>query len=839
MIEIKNLNKYFNKSKSNQIHVINDVSLSLPSSGMIAIFGKSGCGKTTLLNVIGGLDKFESGDVLIDGRSIKTKTDDIRNESIGYIFQNYNLDNNMTIFDNVATSLRLLGITNKEVIRERVMSALENVGLEKFALRKPQTVSGGQQQRVAIARAIVKGSDIILADEPTGNLDEENTYMVMDILKAISKDRLVLLVTHEEKLVNEYCDKIINIVDGKIVSSIDGTGEGSFDSTTRNKIYLGDYEKNEINVNGFNITIYGEPLSIEKSLVMVNDGKKVLFYSTDPDIKVLNESSGIKLVDGKKEDNLKHTTTDIDMSKLAHIEGKNVGNIFTFGRSFLDGYSTTIGKRTAGRKALIALLIIFAMAMVIITGITGANIKSLGMSVASDIVYIDVKSYYDSKGLEATQNAISDILAQDEVINGTFLKCTNNYIGGYDKETHGIIKLGSFNTANIDTLYGLDIAFFKKSLKSINENMIIMGRMADKDSYNEVVVSTALGDLISAQIGFSSSEGYENVIGMTLDATGYANYVDVVSNEDRKASTACKIVGIVVDSSPNAYYSDIALATQYLFGTDVLRVPAIPYSMFHVIEPDYAEPAEGEVIVSNNVMTTDYEHYNVGDSYQMKGLGSYGNFVVKAIYGNDEEYASWFAVCNDNDYIKLSRVFAENEYGYSWYYVMSLDVKSSNINKVKEYIQSKYQNIVISLPSEEYKTQIRSLIPKLAGFLAVAVVMCLCLFFIMKASTMSRVREIGIYRAIGVKKGNIIFKFFAESLCFITLTILIGFLVMSGIFWYMMSFGAVIYTKVYYPVWLGIALLIVLYGISTFVSILPVMTLMNKRPAAILAKYDI
>ena len=151
MITIKNLNKFFNKKKSNEIHVINNVSLKLPSKGMIAIFGRSGCGKTTLLNVIGGLDKFDSGEVLIDDENIKKHTDDIRNERIGYIFQNYNLDYNISIYDNVATSLQLLGIKDKKEIEKRVMAALDNVGMQKYARRNPQTVSGGQQQRVAIA----------------------------------------------------------------------------------------------------------------------------------------------------------------------------------------------------------------------------------------------------------------------------------------------------------------------------------------------------------------------------------------------------------------------------------------------------------------------------------------------------------------------------------------------------------------------------------------------------------------------------------------------------------------------------------------------------------------
>ena len=181
MIRVNKLNKYYNKGKSNELHVINEVSLELPDSGMVALFGKSGCGKTTLLNVIGGLDGFASGSVEIDGADICRDTDGVRNRAIGYIFQNYNLCREQTCYENVANALRLCGVTDDAEIDERVIAALKNVGMEKYAKRPPDTLSGGQQQRIAIARAIVKNPKIILADEPTGNLDEANTLVIMEL----------------------------------------------------------------------------------------------------------------------------------------------------------------------------------------------------------------------------------------------------------------------------------------------------------------------------------------------------------------------------------------------------------------------------------------------------------------------------------------------------------------------------------------------------------------------------------------------------------------------------------------------------------------------------------
>ena len=226
MIRIDHLNKYFNKGKQNEIHVINDISLELPERGMVAVFGRSGCGKTTLLNVIGGLDRFSGGTLTVDGQNIREDTDTLRNREMGYIFQNYNLNKGESCYDNVADALRLLDFPEGWQMRERVEAALANVGMENFANRTPDTLSGGQQQRIAIARAIVKNPRIILADEPTGNLDEANTLLVMDLLKEIARDHLVLLVTHEAELVDHYCDTVIELSDGKVVNVRNNTNAG-------------------------------------------------------------------------------------------------------------------------------------------------------------------------------------------------------------------------------------------------------------------------------------------------------------------------------------------------------------------------------------------------------------------------------------------------------------------------------------------------------------------------------------------------------------------------------------------------------------------------------------
>lgn len=171
MIKIQKLNKYFNRRKRNEIHIINNTSLELGDTGLVAILGESGSGKTTLLNAIGGLDKVNSGKIYINGKKITKKSshtvDKIRNLNIGYIFQDYKLIDSMTVFDNVAMSLRMIGLKNKKEIEKRVNYVLEAVGMYRYRNRFANMLSGGEKQRVAIARAIVKNPSIVIADEPT------------------------------------------------------------------------------------------------------------------------------------------------------------------------------------------------------------------------------------------------------------------------------------------------------------------------------------------------------------------------------------------------------------------------------------------------------------------------------------------------------------------------------------------------------------------------------------------------------------------------------------------------------------------------------------------------
>ena len=290
LIKLSHVQKYFFKGKSNAIHVLNDVSLELQNTGMVVILGKSGSGKTTLLNVIGGLDG-ASGEIAYDDlKFTRYKMDDIdqyRNEHIGYIFQNYLLLNDSTVSENIALALRMAGFSDNEEIVRRTNAALEAVGMLKYKRRMASALSGGQQQRVAIARALAKDASIIIADEPTGNLDSENSFDILVILKKLSKTRLVLLVTHNETLARDFADRIIGFADGKIVSdeklvggSISDKSQSSLNQLQANKVYLGDMKQEQTDTNGVRVSTFAdtdEKLSLDLKVVSIK-GKAYLLF---------------------------------------------------------------------------------------------------------------------------------------------------------------------------------------------------------------------------------------------------------------------------------------------------------------------------------------------------------------------------------------------------------------------------------------------------------------------------------------------------------------------------------------------------------------------------------
>ena len=266
MLELNDITKDY-RSGDMKVHALKGINLEFRKSEFVSILGPSGCGKTTLLNIIGGLDRYTKGDLVINGKSTKKFKDKdwdaYRNYSVGFVFQNYNLIPHQTVLSNVELALTLSGVSKRERKRKAI-DALEKVGLKDQIHKKPNQMSGGQMQRVAIARALVNDPDIILADEPTGALDTETSVQIMEILKEISKNKLIVMVTHNPELAEKYSSRIVRILDGKI--------------TDDSNPYTEEDKKNETNnaKTGKTSMSYFTALSLSLNNLMTKKGRTFL-----------------------------------------------------------------------------------------------------------------------------------------------------------------------------------------------------------------------------------------------------------------------------------------------------------------------------------------------------------------------------------------------------------------------------------------------------------------------------------------------------------------------------------------------------------------------------------
>ena len=233
MLKLKNIKKSYKTGDFVQ-HALKGVSLEFNNNEFVAILGPSGSGKTTLLNIIGGLDRYDSGDLIINNKSTKkfkaTEWDAYRNNCIGFIFQSYNLISHISVLENVEMALTLSGYNRKDR-KQKAMEALERVGLKQHAHKKPNQLSGGQMQRVAIARALVNDPEIILADEPTGALDSTTSLQIMNLIQEISKEKLVIMVTHNPDLAKTYANRIIEFKDGEIINDSNANEQKKSDNS--------------------------------------------------------------------------------------------------------------------------------------------------------------------------------------------------------------------------------------------------------------------------------------------------------------------------------------------------------------------------------------------------------------------------------------------------------------------------------------------------------------------------------------------------------------------------------------------------------------------------------
>ena len=751
MIRINGLNKYYNRYKKNQIHVINNTTLELPDTGLVALLGPSGCGKTTLLNAIGGLDKVNSGKIFINDKLITSKftykKDKIRNLQIGYIFQDYKLIDDKSVYDNVAMVLRMIGIKDKQEIKKRVDYILERVGIYRYRYRPCGMLSGGERQRVGIARALVKNPSIILADEPTGNLDSKNTIEVMNIIKSISKHKLVILVTHEVELAKFYATRIIEVSDGEVLKDYDNKNVDNLDYKIDNKFYLKDFKYHNVNKdNDINIDMYSDTKDKLNLVIVIKNGNIYIKNKDDDKIEVIDNSSNIELINDnyKKIDKSIYEKYSFDFDKIINnnikLKYSSIFNIFTI---FSNGFKRVFGYSFV-KKILLAG---FFLASLFVT-YSVSNL--LGISKIEDKDFISTNKNY--LVLESSKVKVNDYLKYEKMdginyilpgnSNVSLYVDTKNY---YQTEYANVVLSGSLSSINM-----------------INSDDLIYGRMPENDL--EIVIDKMVYDKANdiKMVGLYNLE-------KILNAKVYVG--------DRLIEYT--IVGITDLESPSIYTSE----------SEFMHI------VTNSVNPDNNSRFDSNVENSGNGLY-DYNLYKNKISIT-KGREPNNDYEVIV----NESLKDTFKIDKYIDEVKVNG----NKLKVVGYYKSADSINSYfvNSNTIKYNIILSSKNVII-YPKDKDKTiaDFKELDKKVidvydadkkayldankdsmhSSFVVAAIMLGISLVEIIlmtRSSFLSRIKEVGIYRAIGVKKSDIYKMFTGEAFAITTLTSVPGVLFMS------------------------------------------------------------
>lgn len=857
MLEIKNIDKYYDKGKSNELHVLKDITLSLPDKGLVSFFGPSGCGKTTLLNVIGGLDKATGTIAYADFKLEKydAKTIDFyRNQHISYIFQNYLLLPDITVYENLRLALEVMGILDKEEVDKRIVYALKSVGMYKYRKKLAGALSGGQQQRVAIARALLKKVKLILADEPTGNLDRKNSIEVMNILKKISEKTLVLLVTHSKELAEFYSDQIILLKDGAIdkVKAAEGT---TLNHLTSDTIYLGDLAKKEAKTDAYSFTIYQETENKVEVRLIEKNGK--LYIDSNLPIQLIDKT--VTINEGKYESLKREVVQDFDFDIDWYQESEFAK--VSFWQKFKSSFKSFIH---SGRKikffnlCFLIMGVIFAVATILF-----AN----SIYYDKNVMYLDNKYQltafdYDDSGY--LKDALAKAYQNDYISNYTSVSSTD--ISFINKE--GFLATSNINLNFAPMLFPWDVDKLNK------------GALPEEKC--EVAISQGLADSIKSKTGLNEEEILNQYLQFNYDQS---YKITGISNES----------GVAVYITPLAYanYSHghiENIETNYLYagalnynvvagrdivdtGSEILALDGFGYEVYDIIESEYQvfrivglvnsqdlagysnsllfgdesiisslksisnhqiffQPVKKDIVISkgenitnaNECLAPEYYNINIGDYYN--------DYKVVGLYRADVNTYADAILISEKDYL----ADLNNGSLYSSFSV-------NNLEKLEELLAGKAQvdtiyNIRINENKEERNI---NLIGYGSVALLLAVVTMIYIYFIMRSKMIAVRYQIAVLRNIGASKRYVYRDFIVDLLVITLFTNLIGYLIC-----YLFYFGlaksvnsalglAIVSTNI--GVFLGG--IIILFVINFTVGLLPVRRYLKKTPAEITALYDI
>ena len=808
MLELKNLNKYFNRHKKNQLHVINNTNLTIGNTSLVALLGPSGCGKTTLLNTIGGLDKVRSGGIYINGKKINSifnrRVDKIRNLNIGYIFQDYKLIDNMSVYDNVAIVLKMIGIKDKKEIKLRVEYVLEKVGMLRYKKRPASMLSGGERQRVGIARAIVKDPDIILADEPTGNLDSKNSLEIMNIIKAISRDRLVLLVTHEVNLAKFYADRIIELKDGTIINDYINEHNDELDYRMDNRFYLKDFNNHlAIDKDGNNIQIYSNDNNKIKLEIVVENGNIYIKSNTSDKIEVVDDNSSIDFIDDYYKNIVKEDIDKYDFNFkniINHNIKKKYSSILNPITLLINGFKKVIDYSVLKKILLVGFFLSGMFVMYSFSSI----VASLTIN---DEDFISVNKNYLSVTLNKVK--VDDYLNYEKIDNINYL------LPGDSIVNFKVSYNDYYQTSIIDDTLTVSLS----DIEMLDDNDLVSGRMPndkdevvidklsitkmfDNNNYAQMAGIIKVDDMLNRKIKIDNMEEF-TIVGIT-DKKDPSLYVD-----------KSLFINIIANSNINYNYISEEIEEPYILDYELYK-DKIELKKGKSPDNDY------EVIVNINneeSMTLNKEISTKVNGKKLKVVGyfySKNNYNYYLVNNNTIKYNTISNKSNitiyANDKAKVLDKFRD----------LNLNINDSYIKSKNDYLKEKQEYIRNTL--------------LVSGI--ILIISLIEIFLMIRSSFLSRVKEVGIYRAIGVKKSDIYKMFAGEIIAISTLASIPGIIIMAYI---LKILSSIKYLNSYFIINTPVVLIaiIFIYLFNLIIGLFPVFNTIRKTPATILARHDI
>jgi len=809
MIKLEKIDKYFNRFKKNKIHVINNTSLEFGSKGLVALLGPSGSGKTTLLNVIGGLDKVRRGKIYINDQKItkkfQGKVDKIRNLNIGYIFQDYKLIDDMSVYDNVALVLKMIGIKDKKEIDKRVVYVLEKVGMLRYKKRPCGMLSGGERQRVGIARAIVKNPSIIIADEPTGNLDSKNSVEVMNIIKAISKEKLVILVTHETNLAKFYASRIIELEDGKIVKDYKNENESDLDYEIGNTLYLKDYKyKNEIAKD--TVVYSNEETNLKVSIVVSNNNIYIKALD-DKKIEVIDDESSIEMID----DHFKNITKEemelykFDFSKIINkdkgLRYTSIFNPITFiTNGFRKVFNYSILKKILlGGFFLSGIFVLFASSSIF----SSLTIK--------DENFVSINKEYLT--IKASKLKVSEYERLERELGAEYIIPTNSIVN-LKLKTDDFYQFNQYDLSLEGSLASMEIA---------ENSKIVRGRRPENE--NEVLVD-------KSTLANARKSDTATMFGLNKDDDFLDREIVIEGMEN------LRIVGVVDLDSPSIYVSKSKLINV----------------LYHTKDNDSGVNYR-DTNTEDGVQVDDFSLFQSRVSLK-EGRWPEGDYEVIVNYSNKEEMKLNKEISKSINGHKLKVVgYYVSKDEMNKYFVNSNMIKMQLISNSKDIsVYSKNKQEVLDKATSEFNVNIKdsylaskeeyiegrkeSIKTSLISSGIIIVISLIEIFLMIRSSFLSRVKEVGIYRAIGVKKKDIYIMFSGEIIAITVIAAIPGILMSSYILSLLAKIKYIRDMIMINPMVVLFSVLL-LFVFNLVVGLIPVFNTLRKRPAEILARTDV